>query len=403
MKLNKTLLTLAIGTCGIGAYAQDVIVKKDGSTILSKVLEVNTNDIKYKKFSNQNGPIYSIEKKELISINYENGEKDIFDCNNPSDSEKKVSESSNVPRLIARPADTRNADLISLYNRYYEPTDVIGKSKRKAKRVLLIIGMKESSVVSNGEVEIQMLTNKHEGPYYDYWCQTLNIVNKTNRTIYIDKGNCFRISSDSPLYCYYDTSEQTTISSGVGSGASIGLGAISSALGIGGIAGQIASGVSLGGGRSSSVSTTYSQQRVIAIPANSSRALTNDKWVLINRNTNKHELMESLERFHFKDIKTSQIGLHPKQLSIGEVQVFGENDLPWNRKYIITYSTNEQFTTYSTLEADFYIQEIIGVPSLKSPLNYRPDLGGLVEEELDINTYVKDFNDHTIIGYHRLE
>lgn len=40
------------------ATAQDVIVKRDGSTIISKVLEVNTGDIKYKKFSNQGGPTY---------------------------------------------------------------------------------------------------------------------------------------------------------------------------------------------------------------------------------------------------------------------------------------------------------------------------------------------------------
>ena len=59
--------------------AQDVIVKRDGSTILSKVLEVNQNDIKYKKFSNQQGPTYTIDKAEVMSINYEGGDKDAFD------------------------------------------------------------------------------------------------------------------------------------------------------------------------------------------------------------------------------------------------------------------------------------------------------------------------------------
>ena len=60
------------------AMAQDVIVKKDGSTILSKVLEVTSSEVKYKKFSNQEGPTYTIEVSELQAINYQNGEKDSF-------------------------------------------------------------------------------------------------------------------------------------------------------------------------------------------------------------------------------------------------------------------------------------------------------------------------------------
>ena len=35
--------------------AQDVIVKKDGATILSKVIEVNETILKYKKFKNLQG------------------------------------------------------------------------------------------------------------------------------------------------------------------------------------------------------------------------------------------------------------------------------------------------------------------------------------------------------------
>ena len=78
----KHLLVTFLFLCSVSVFAQDVIVKKDGSTILSKVLEVNTADIKYKKFSNPNGPIYTIRKAELLSINYENGDKDTFDRSN---------------------------------------------------------------------------------------------------------------------------------------------------------------------------------------------------------------------------------------------------------------------------------------------------------------------------------
>lgn len=58
--------------------AQDVIVKKDGSTLLSKVLEINSLEIKYKKWSNLEGPIYTIDKKEVSTINYQNGEVELI-------------------------------------------------------------------------------------------------------------------------------------------------------------------------------------------------------------------------------------------------------------------------------------------------------------------------------------
>ncbi len=72
---KKHLLLLLLLSLSFGVVmAQDVIVKKDGSTILSKVLEISETEIKYKKWSNQDGPMYSVNKNEVNSINYQNGE-----------------------------------------------------------------------------------------------------------------------------------------------------------------------------------------------------------------------------------------------------------------------------------------------------------------------------------------
>lgn len=75
ISIISVLLFLCLPTI---AMAQDVIVKKDGGVIQSKVLKVTSSEVEYKKFSNQNGPIYTIKVSELISINYENGEIDKF-------------------------------------------------------------------------------------------------------------------------------------------------------------------------------------------------------------------------------------------------------------------------------------------------------------------------------------
>ena len=78
MKLFRKILLLCL-LCWVGtALAQDVILKKDNTTVLSKVLEVTSTEIKFKKWSNQDGPTYSISRSEVISINYQNGDVDKF-------------------------------------------------------------------------------------------------------------------------------------------------------------------------------------------------------------------------------------------------------------------------------------------------------------------------------------
>ena len=59
-------------------FAQDVIIKKDGTTILSTVIKVGQSEVEYKKYNNQTGPTYIVSINELSHINYANGTKDTF-------------------------------------------------------------------------------------------------------------------------------------------------------------------------------------------------------------------------------------------------------------------------------------------------------------------------------------
>ena len=63
---------------GLSMSAQDIITKKDGTDIKAKVLEVGTNEIMYKSFSNLDGPLYTISKSDVLMVTYENGERDVF-------------------------------------------------------------------------------------------------------------------------------------------------------------------------------------------------------------------------------------------------------------------------------------------------------------------------------------
>ena len=88
----KKIITSFIATFLIAnlLFSQDVLTKKTGDDIKAKVLEVTTTEVKYKKFDNLNGPIFSILKSELLLIRYENGSKDVFNENKKSE-EKIVS------------------------------------------------------------------------------------------------------------------------------------------------------------------------------------------------------------------------------------------------------------------------------------------------------------------------
>ncbi|MBL4653265.1 MAG: hypothetical protein JKY53_10445 [Flavobacteriales bacterium] len=63
----------------------DVIFMQDGTEIKAKVEEVGTKEIKYRKASNLDGPIYSTDISVVFMIKYANGEKDVFkEKNSPS-------------------------------------------------------------------------------------------------------------------------------------------------------------------------------------------------------------------------------------------------------------------------------------------------------------------------------
>ena len=68
MKTLKLILVVSFITITTNIFGQDTIVTKDGQEIKSKVTEIGSNLIKYKMYNNQEGPIYTINKSELVFI-----------------------------------------------------------------------------------------------------------------------------------------------------------------------------------------------------------------------------------------------------------------------------------------------------------------------------------------------
>lgn len=78
------LATLIIFT--VQLYSQDYIMLVNGDEIEAKVLEINDKSIKYKKFSNINGPTYTMDKSEIFLIKYQSGDKDVFNAGSSNNS-----------------------------------------------------------------------------------------------------------------------------------------------------------------------------------------------------------------------------------------------------------------------------------------------------------------------------
>ena len=280
------------------SVAQDVIVKKDGSTIISKVLEVNTDDIKYKKFSNQNGPTYSIIKSEIYAINYENGEKDVFD----NLDSQTISETDRSQVLSETDSESE------LYNRRYVDTynnlkiEFVDNHKDKGKKAdgsVCLIGIKEGSTMYNqdllasiiiGGIDIgktDQFTTKSDGSFSDRRLVVFHLTNNTDKMLYIDMANTFFIRNNIPEPYYEPTATSKT--SGKASGVALNLGAVAGALGIGGALGTLADGINVGSSNTNSTTTTTFSKRVYAIPPKSALALA-PRW-LIPKNTHPYPNM----------------------------------------------------------------------------------------------------------------
>ena len=78
--MNKLVVVFALFfSCCFSVSAQDLITKKDGTDIQAKILEININEVKYKRFSNLEGPTFTLPKSDILVVRYENGEEEMFE------------------------------------------------------------------------------------------------------------------------------------------------------------------------------------------------------------------------------------------------------------------------------------------------------------------------------------
>jgi len=78
MKKVVVLFLFFVSGLNFLASAQDVIFKTDGSREQAKITMISDRVVEYKKFSNPEGPVFSVNKADILMITYENGDYESF-------------------------------------------------------------------------------------------------------------------------------------------------------------------------------------------------------------------------------------------------------------------------------------------------------------------------------------
>ena len=167
--------------------------------------------------------------------------------------------------------------------------------------------------------------------------------NLTDEILIIDQTKSFFVNSDGLSTSYYDPTVHTTSTTSINSetaGASVNLGAIGSALGIGGPIGSLLSGVNVGGSNTVGASTSntiyFADQPQIALAPKSHGAMS-------------------------KNFQIKGIGKNSLNISNPTNMIYTPQNSPCKFSVCISYSVDGG-ATFEKLVTDFYLNALIVSP-----------------------------------------
>lgn len=169
------------------------------------------------------------------------------------------------------------------------------------------------------------------------------VYNRTSEIMIVDQTMSFFVNSNGVSTSYYDPTVKTTTvtdMSSVKKGASVNLGSVASAFGIGGIAGALAGGINVGGSGMSgtaSTNTTYiADQPKISLSPNSNCAMS-------------------------KVFKVIGLGKQALSQNTLQVPILKENESYCRFSVCITYSIDGG-ATFEKIVTDFYADSMVIIP-----------------------------------------
>lgn len=186
--------------CTFLIQAQDTIVLQNATKYVAKVLEINENNIRYKLWNNQDGPIYTISTSKISHILYVNGYRDNFMTVSSDDTKSIVSHTNS--EILSPSADL---DIIELKNNsktkgkvlFLTNEKCIFRNQSNTTTLFLPIEQVKSIQYSNGELENpQTMSNN--------MVETYQLTNKFPYGIYTANGNSSILSQSVQASVFID-------------------------------------------------------------------------------------------------------------------------------------------------------------------------------------------------------
>ena len=357
--MKRIINLILLLTVACFAYAQDLIVAKQGDPIKAWNIEISEKYVFYTAEPNENAPIQRMAKDNVLLIRKADGTAEtLTSAPSPAPTATPVQ---NAPGFQVSAAGVEaNKERVTAYNAF--SAQFIGKrTTSKAPRAFFTLGLAEQSVlqddnlsmdVSIGEVTMDegkvLFSKTFRGVFgYKYFLNQalqITLTNKTSRTIYIDLANSFYKRGTEASAYYVPTSVASTDAST--SGTSIGIPTVFGPVG-------------LSSSKTHAVTITSYSQRIIAIPPRATKTL--EAEMLFPKD------FAGIDGITV-DYAIKRRGYYPitdignTTLNIGDKVIFSENNSPVNLGAFITYGFDEAFTQSSNLFVELYARDCIGFP-----------------------------------------
>lgn len=365
----KKLVIIAVLIISATTMAQDIIITKDGDPLKVWGLEVSNSAVFYRESEAEDAPIKRIKKEDLLMIKYQDGRKEVIE-----------SSPATVPQATAPTAPTisvedpaANETAIQRFNTYNDIEYTGKKTSKTADMLYCVLKAKPTSVILDKNVEVSVVPTRFyksrstvmdtRNNYPQGCAFVAEVKNRSSQTVYIDLGTSFFIrgSQAEPMYvpqAVTSTTSKTT-------GASVNMGAVARAAGVGGAVGTLANGVTVGGASTNGTSTITYSQRVIAIPPFSSQKL--DEMYLFPDNSNQIFGPDITAGAGNGFVTSNAIGNTMEwtirdggKLQVGEMRELPAENNPVCFTFHFTYSFSEDISTPHVISLQLYTAKIFG-------------------------------------------
>ncbi|MCM1452158.1 MAG: hypothetical protein NC102_07860 [Clostridium sp.] len=378
--MKKLWIVLCMIIIWSSVWAEDLISLRDGRTVKAIIQEVTPTEVKYKRASNPQGPLFVINNSDVKSIVYDNGEVDEF---------YGLAETEYGAASV-----DENMSLIGQYHSDISGYNGKKVSKKKSKSGIMSFDLGKESILKDANVTIEIcpkvqlyeLEKRELGEMV--WDPSTRMIpqykilikSSSDKILYVDLGNTFRIYGDKRYRCHFNESDGSaqsyynndwtdafgriyfdsdiySTSTSSSSSIALGLGSVASTLGIGGKVGNLMNGISVGKESGEGVSRTKINSRILAIPPHGTVELP-PYQVLIGKNyyTNYDYFYCYLE----------------SDMPCWSVNDFSEEESPYKETFVITYSTDENFSHFANLKFMLYCSSILGINESFLNISWQP-------------------------------